>query len=93
MRPLGDAGGSLGGGKEGSHGHGLFRQAASSVHWGIVKTRTWMTKTIEADAQESNRPLYGPKHAEAMINEVFRDALDKLLKDEATLKGIFLGSK
>ena len=63
------------------------------IHWGIVKTRTWMTKTIEADAQESNRPLYGPTNAEAMINEVFRDGLDKLLKDEATLRGIFLGSK
>ena len=63
------------------------------IHWGIVKTRTWMTKTIEADAQESNRPFYGPTNAEAMINEVFRDGLDKLLKDEATLRGIFLGSK
>jgi hypothetical protein len=63
------------------------------IHWGIVKTRTWMTKTIEADAQESNRPFYDPTNAEAMINEVFRDGLDKLLKDEATLRGIFLGSK
>jgi len=63
------------------------------IHWGVVKTRTWMTKTIEAGAQESNRPLYGPTHAEALINEVFRDGLDKLLKDEATLRGIFLGSK
>jgi len=63
------------------------------IHWGIVKTRTWMTKTIEADAQESDRPLYGPKNAEAMINGIFKDGLDKLLKDEATLKGIFQGSK
>jgi hypothetical protein len=63
------------------------------VHWGIVKTRTWMTKTIEADAQESNRPLYGPTNAEAMINDVFKDGLDKLLKDEATLRGIFLSGK
>jgi hypothetical protein len=63
------------------------------VHWGIVKTRTWITKTIEADAQESDRPLYGPKNAEAMINDVFKDGLDKLLKDEATLRGIFLSSK
>jgi hypothetical protein len=63
------------------------------IHWGIVKTRTWMTKTIEADAQESDRPLYGPKNAEAMIDGVFRDGLDKLLKDEATLRGIFLTSK
>jgi len=60
------------------------------VHWGVVKTRTWMTKTIEAGAQESNRPLYGAPHAEAMINDVFKDGLDKLLKDEATLRGIFL---
>lgn len=63
------------------------------IHWGIVKTRTWMTKTIEAEAQESDRPLYGPKNAEAMINGIFKDGLDKLLKDEATLKGIFQGSK
>jgi hypothetical protein len=60
------------------------------IHWGVVKTRTWMTKTIEAGAQESNRPLYGAPHAEAMINDVFKDGLDKLLKDEATLRGIFL---
>jgi hypothetical protein len=60
------------------------------IHWGVVKTRTWMTKTIEAGAQESNRPLYGAPHAEAMINDVFKDGLDRLLKDEATLRGIFL---
>ena len=62
-------------------------------HWGIVKNRTWMTKTIEADAQETDRPFYGPKNAEGMINDVFKDGLDKLLKDEATLRGLFLTTK
>jgi hypothetical protein len=57
------------------------------IHWGIVKTRTWITKTIEADAQ------YGPENAQAMINGVFKDGLDKLLKDEATLRENLLGSK
>jgi hypothetical protein len=63
------------------------------VHWGVVKARTWTTKTIEAEAQESDRPFYGPTNAEAMINDVFKDALDKLLKDEATLRGLFLTGK
>jgi hypothetical protein len=63
------------------------------IHWGIVKTRTWVTKTIGADAQESNRPFYGPTNAEAMINDIFKDGLDQLLKDEATLRGMFPTSK
>jgi hypothetical protein len=70
-----------------------FAKMRLRVHWGIVKTQTWMTKTIEADAQESDRPFYGPQNAEAIINGVFKDGLDKLLKDEATLRGIFLTSK
>jgi len=56
------------------------------IFWGLPKERQWMTKTIEADAQESDRPFYQPKHAEAKINEVFQDGLDKLLKDESQLK-------
>ena len=56
------------------------------IFWGLPKDRLWMTKTIEGDAQETDRPLYQPKHAEAKINGVFQDGLDKLLKDETQLK-------
>ena len=63
------------------------------IHWGIVKTRTWITKTIEANAQETDRPLYKPENAQAMINEVFKDSLDKLLKDETVLRENLLSSK
>jgi hypothetical protein len=63
------------------------------IHWGIVKTRTWFTKTIEADAQETDRPLYKPENAQAMINEIFKDGLDKLLKDETKLRADLLNSK
>lgn len=63
------------------------------IHWGIVKTRTWTTKTIEADAQETDRPFYKPENAQAMINEIFKDGLDKLFKDEAKLRQDLLNSK
>ncbi len=56
------------------------------VNWGLVKERTWVTKTIEGSAQETDRPLYRPKHAEGLINEVFKDGFDKLLKEETLLK-------
>jgi hypothetical protein len=56
------------------------------VFWGLPKERSWLTKTIEGSAQESDRPLYQPKHAEAKINEVFQDGLDKFLKEETQLK-------
>jgi hypothetical protein len=56
------------------------------VFWGLPKERSWLTKTIEGSAQESDRPLYQPKHAEAKINEVFKDGLDKFLKEETQLK-------
>ena len=56
------------------------------IFWGLPKDRVWMTKTIEGDAQETDRPFYQPKYAEAKINGVFQDGLDKLLKDETQLK-------
>jgi hypothetical protein len=56
------------------------------VSWGIVKERTWISKAIEGTAQESDRPFYGPENAEAKINEVFKDSLDKVLKDETMLR-------
>jgi hypothetical protein len=56
------------------------------IFWGLPKDRIWMTKNIEGDAQETDRPFYQPKYAEAKINGVFQDGLDKLLKDENQLK-------
>jgi len=56
------------------------------ISWGLVKDRTWITKTIEGSALETDRPLYQPKRAEAKINEVFADGLNKLLKDEGQLR-------
>ncbi len=56
------------------------------ANWGIVSERTWLSKNIEGSASETGRPLYQPKHAEAKINEVLKDALDKLLKDETRLQ-------
>jgi hypothetical protein len=63
------------------------------INWGIVKDRTWITKSIEGNAQETDRPFYQPKHAEAKINEVFRDGLNKLLKDESLLREKLLQPK
>jgi hypothetical protein len=56
------------------------------VVWGLPKDRVWMTKTIEGSAQETDRPFYEPKYAEAKINEVFKDGMDKFLKDENQLR-------
>lgn len=56
------------------------------VSWGLPKERVWVNKTIEGTVQETNRPLYEPKHAEAKINEVFKEGLDKLLRDETVLR-------
>jgi len=56
------------------------------LNWGLVKERTWVSKTIEGTAQETDRPFYQPKHAEALINEVFKDGFNKMLKDETLLK-------
>ncbi len=63
------------------------------VHWGLVKERTWISKTIEGTASETDRPLYKWEHAQAKLNEVFRDGLDKLLKDEALLREKLLQGK
>jgi len=63
------------------------------INWGIVKDRTWITKSIEGNAQETDRPFYQPKYAEAKINEVFRDGLNKLLKDESLLREKLLHPK
>lgn len=56
------------------------------VNWGIAGERTWLSKSIEGSALETDRPLYQPKHAEAKINEVIKDTLDKMLKDESRLQ-------
>lgn len=56
------------------------------ANWGVVKERAWLSKSIEGNALETDRPLYQPRHAEAKINEVLKDALDKLLKDETRLQ-------
>jgi hypothetical protein len=63
------------------------------VIWGIPKERIWMTKTIEGSAQETDRPFYQPKYAEAKINEVFKDGMDKFLKDENQLREKILKEK
>jgi hypothetical protein len=63
------------------------------VIWGIPKERVWMTKTIEGSAQETDRPFYQPKYAEAKINEVFKDGMDKFLKDENQLREKILKEK
>jgi hypothetical protein len=52
------------------------------VFWGIPKERVWLTKFIEGSTSETDRPLWEPKYAQAKLNEVFRDGLNKLLTDE-----------
>jgi hypothetical protein len=54
--------------------------------WGLPKERVWITRMIEGSAQETDRPFYDAKRAEAKINEVFQDGLSKLLKDEPLLR-------
>ena len=56
------------------------------VVWGLPAHRMWIKKTISGSAQETDRPFYKPKYAEAKINEVFKDSLDKLLKDDSQLQ-------
>jgi len=63
------------------------------VLWGLPKEQVWMTKAIEGSAQETDRPFYQPKHAEAKINEVFKDGMDKFLKDENQLRDKILKEK
>ena len=57
-----------------------------AVAWGLAKDGTWYRKLIEGSGKETKRPWYQSKNAEEMLNEVFKDSLDKLLKDENTLK-------
>ena len=63
------------------------------VVWGLPKEQVWMTKSIEGSAQETDRPFYQPKYAEAKINEVFKDGMDKFLKDENQLREKILKDK
>jgi len=68
-------------------------QVKLAVAWGIVKEGTWLRKMIEGSGKETKRPWFQPENAEDMINEVFKDSLDKLLKDEFTLKEKITGKK
>lgn len=61
-------------------------KARLRIYWGFAKDRVWVTKTIEADAQEKDRPLYDARDAEKKINEVFKDAVDRMLKGDTSLK-------
>jgi uncharacterized lipoprotein YajG len=61
-------------------------KARLRIYWGFPQDRVWVTKTIEADAQEKDRPLYNAQDAEKKINEVFRDAVDRMLKGDTSLK-------
>jgi len=54
--------------------------------WGLVKDQTWEIKTIEGSAEKTDQPLFKPEDAEKLINEVLKDGLDKLLKDESLLR-------
>jgi hypothetical protein len=68
-------------------------QIKLAVAWGLVKDGTWLFKMIEGSGTETKRPWYQSKNAEDMINEVFKDILDKLLKDESALKEKMMGGK
>ncbi len=56
------------------------------ISWGIPGERTWITKYIEGEAQEADRPLYKAQNAQTKINEVFKDVMNKLLQDESVLR-------
>ncbi len=56
------------------------------VSWGLGKEGTWIRKMIEGSGSETKRPWYQPENAEDLINEVFKDSMDKLLKDEGALR-------
>ncbi len=68
-------------------------QIKLDVAWGLVKDGTWIGRMIEGSGKETKRPWYQPENAEAQINEVFKDSLDKLLKDETELKEKLMGRK
>ncbi len=56
------------------------------ISWGIPAEKTWITKYIEGNAQEADRPLFKAQNAQAKINEVFTDVMNKLLQDESVLR-------
>ncbi len=68
-------------------------QVRLAVSWGVTKDGTWVRKMIEGSGKETKRPWYQPENAEDMINEVFKDSMDKLLKDEAMLREKLLKGK
>ena len=61
-------------------------QVKLNVAWGLAKEGVWIRKVIEGSGKESKRPWFTPENAEDMVNEVFKDSMDKLLKDEAMLR-------
>ena len=68
-------------------------QIKLAVAWGLVKDGTWLRRMIEGSVKETKRTWYQPENAEDRINEVFKDGLDKLLKDEIELKEKLIGGK
>jgi len=68
-------------------------QIKLAVAWGVVKDGTWLRRMIEGSVKETKRTWYQPENAEDRINEVFKDGLDKLLKDEIELKEKLMGGK
>lgn len=62
-------------------------------YWALVKDKIRDTKTIEESGQKTYQPLFKPKDAEDLLNEVFKDCLDKLLKDEPALREKLLKGK
>jgi len=68
----------------------LYTDANAKVqlvfNWGLVKDGTWISKMVEGSGEQTKHFWYQPENAEAMINEVFKDSMDKLLKDEAMLR-------
>lgn len=67
-------------------------QVRLNVAWGLVKEGTWIRKVIEGSGKETKRPWFTPENAEDMINEVFKDSMEKLLKDETALREKLLKS-
>ncbi len=61
--------------------------------WGLVKDQIWETKMIEGSAEKTDQPLFKPEDAEKLINDVLKDGLDKLLKDETLLREKLLKQK
>ena len=68
-------------------------QIKLAIAWGVVKDGTWLRKMIEGSGKETKRPWFQPENAEDLVNEVFKDSLDKLLKDEFALKEKLTGGK